>query len=117
MEYPLVSATVLCYNQARYVVECLEAVKAQNYPNLELIINDDASRDDSVAVIEAWLARNNIPHHFLKNQKNQGICRSLNNALKVARGKYVTGIAADDLWLPCKLKAQVELLERLAQLT
>lgn len=111
MQYPLVSAIVLCYNQARYVVECLEAVKAQNYPNLELIINDDASKDDSVAVINGWLAKNNIPHHFLKNQANQGICRSLNNTLRIAQGKYVSGIAADDVWLPGKLQTQVELLE------
>jgi glycosyltransferase involved in cell wall biosynthesis len=113
MSYPLVSAIVLCYNQARFVVECLEAVKAQNYPNLELIINDDASVDDSVAVIDGWLAKNNISHHFLKSKTNQGICRSLNNSLKIARGKYVSGIAADDVWLPGKLHAEVELLEGL----
>lgn len=113
MSYPLVSAIVLCYNQARFVVECLEAVKAQDYPNLELIINDDASKDDSVAVIDEWLAKNNISHHFLKNKTNQGICRSLNNSFKIARGKYVSGIAADDVWLPGKFRTQVELLEGL----
>jgi glycosyltransferase involved in cell wall biosynthesis len=113
MSYPLVSAIVLCYNQARFVVECLEAVKAQNYPNLELIVNDDASKDDSVAVIDGWLAKSNIPHHFLKNKTNQGICRSLNNSLRIAQGKYVSGIAADDVWLPGKLRSQVELLEGL----
>ena len=64
MRYPLVTAIVLCYNHARFVVECLESVKAQNYPNLELIVNDDASRDDSAAVIQAWLSKNNIPHRF-----------------------------------------------------
>jgi hypothetical protein len=95
------------------VVECLEAVKAQNYPNLELIINDDASKDDSVAVIQRWLSQNNLPHHFLRNETNQGICRSLNNTLKHARGKYVSGIAADDVWLPGKLQTQVRILEQL----
>ena len=44
MPYPLVSAIVLCYNQARFVIECLESVKAQQYPHLELIVNDDFSR-------------------------------------------------------------------------
>lgn len=115
MQYPLVSAIVLNYNQARFVIDCLEAVKAQDYPNLELIVNDDASKDDSVAVIEAWLARNNIPHQFLKNKTNQGVCRSLNNTLKIARGKYVSGIAADDVWLPGKLRTQVEMLEKLPE--
>jgi glycosyltransferase involved in cell wall biosynthesis len=115
MEYPLVSAIVLCYNQAQFVVECLESVKAQNYPNLELIINDDASKDSSVAVIEAWLAKNNIPHIFLKNNANQGICRSLNNVLSHANGKYVSGIASDDVWLSNKLLKQVQLMEQMPE--
>ena len=97
MQYPLVSAIVLCYNQARFVTECLEGVKAQNYPNLELIVNDDASKDDSASVIQAWLAQGGIPHCFLRNQTNQGLCRSLNNAISQSRGKYTAGIAADDV--------------------
>lgn len=114
-QYPLVTAIVLCYNHARFVVECLEGVKAQNYPNLELIVNDDASRDDSVAVIQAWLAKSGIPHRFLRQEANQGICRSANLTLSLARGKYISGIAADDVWLPGKLLAQVELMERLPE--
>jgi glycosyltransferase involved in cell wall biosynthesis len=117
MQYPLVSAIVLCYNQAGFVEECLESVKAQDYPNLELIINDDASTDGSVAVIQDWLNRNNMPHQFIKNSRNQGICRSLNNVLTHARGKYVSGVAADDVWLPNKLITQVELMERLPETT
>ncbi len=113
MQYPLVSAIVLNYNHARFVIDCLDTVKAQDYPNLEIIVNDDASKDDSVALIEAWLAKTNIPHQFIKNKTNQGVCRSLNNTLKIARGKYVSGIAADDVWLPGKLRTQVEMLEKL----
>jgi glycosyltransferase involved in cell wall biosynthesis len=113
MQYPLVSAIVICYNHARFVTECLEGVKAQHYPNLELIVHDDASRDDSVAVIKAWLARCDIPNRLLIQEKNQGVCRSLNHALSYASGKYVSGIAADDVWLTGKLLKQVELMERL----
>ena len=47
--WPLVSAVVLCYNQARFVVECLEGIKAQQYPNLELILNDLATAYLTVA--------------------------------------------------------------------
>jgi glycosyltransferase involved in cell wall biosynthesis len=115
MQYPLVSAIVLCYNHARFVIECLESVKAQNYPNLELIVNDDASRDDSAVVIQAWLSKNNIPHRFVRQETNQGICRSANQTMSLARGKYISGIAADDVWLPGKLLTQVELMERLPE--
>ncbi|MGD0260556.1 MAG: glycosyltransferase [Verrucomicrobiota bacterium] len=113
MQYPLVSAIVLCYNQARFVIECLEGIKAQQYPNLELIVNDDASQDGSAAVIQAWLARSGSRHRFLRNEANQGLCRSLNNALSHARGKYISAVAADDVWLPGKLRTQVERMERL----
>jgi glycosyltransferase involved in cell wall biosynthesis len=113
MEYPLVSAIVMCYNHARFVTDCLNGVKDLAYPNLELIVNDDASRDDSAKVIEAWLVQCNLPHKFLRNQKNLGICRSLNNAMAQARGKYVCGIAADDIWLPGKLRTQVAIMEGL----
>jgi hypothetical protein len=115
MQYPLVSAIVLCYNHAKFVTECLEGVKLQNYPNLELIVNDDASRDDSASIIQAWLNRNKIPSRLLRNETNQGVCRSLNNALSQARGKYISGIAADDIWLPGKLLAQVERMEQLPE--
>ena len=114
MQYPLVSAIILCYNQARFVIECLEGVKAQQYPNLELIVNDDGSRDDSAAVIQAWLAGSGIPYRFLRNGTNQGLCRSLNNAILQSRGKYIAGVAADDVWLPGKLLRHVERLEKLA---
>ena len=52
---PLVSMIVVCYNQARFVVETLESIKAQTYKPTELIVLDDCSSDDSVAVIETWL--------------------------------------------------------------
>ncbi|HEV2435684.1 MAG TPA: glycosyltransferase [Verrucomicrobiae bacterium] len=113
MQYPLVSAIVLCYNHARFVIECLESVKAQQYPNLELIVHDDASGDESAALIQAWLARCDIPGRFLGRTTNQGLCRSLNYALSYSAGKYISGIAADDVWLPGKLLRQVELMERL----
>jgi glycosyltransferase involved in cell wall biosynthesis len=115
MDYPLVSAIVLCYNQGKYVRECLDSVAIQKYPNLELIVNDDASSDNSAALIENWLTSNKLPFRFLRSQKNQGLCRSLNNALSQAKGKYIAGIAADDIWLPGKLIKQVEMMEQLPE--
>ena len=115
MDYPLVSAIVLCYNQARFVTECLDSIKAQNYPNLELLVSDDASKDNSVAVIQAWLDKNSIPYRFFKNEANRGICRTLNHAITQARGKYLAGIASDDIWFPHKTREQVQILERLPE--
>lgn len=109
---PLVTMIVLCYNQARFVVETLESVKAQTYKHTELIIIDDYSTDDSVAVIERWLRENNdVRCTFIPHEKNQGICKSLNEALARTSGKYISMIASDDIWLAEKIERQVAVME------
>ena len=108
---PLVSTIVLSYNQRQFVVETLESVKAQTYKATEFIIVDDCSTDDSVAIIERWLQENKINCTFIRHDKNQGICKSLNEALAVATGKYISMVASDDIWLPDKIAHQVEIME------
>jgi glycosyltransferase involved in cell wall biosynthesis len=108
---PLVSMIVVCYNQSRFVVETLESVKAQTYKTTQLIIVDDCSSDDSVAVIDNWVRKNGIDCTFIRHQKNQGICKSLNDVLAVVTGKYVSMVASDDVWLPDKIARQVEIME------
>jgi len=108
---PLVTAIVVNYNQSRWVIETLESVKQQTYPHVELIVVDDCSTDDSVPIIETWLARNYPAARFLRHDRNQGVCRSLNDALAFAKGKYISEIAADDIWLPEKISALVSYIE------
>ena len=107
----LVSTIVLSYNQSRFVLETLESVRAQTYKATQLIIVDDCSSDDSVATIERWLHENKIDCTFIRHEKNQGICKSLNDALGVATAKYVSMVASDDVWLPDKIARQVEIME------
>jgi glycosyltransferase involved in cell wall biosynthesis len=111
--YPLVTVFVGCYNQSRFVEECLDSVKHQTYPNLQVIIFDDCSKDNSVAVIDAWLERHRLRWQFISHTKNVGICASLNEVLRLARGKYVSVVAADDVWLPDKASRQVEIMEQM----
>jgi glycosyltransferase involved in cell wall biosynthesis len=108
---PLVSTIVLSYNHRRFVQETLDAVKAQTYKNTQLIIVDDCSTDDSVPIIENWLRQNSIHCKFIRHHKNQGICKSLNDALAVATGKYISMVASDDVWLPDKIAQQVGIME------
>ena len=108
---PLVSMIVLSYNQSRFVSETLESVKAQTYKATQLIIVDDCSSDDSVATIDRWLKKNGIHCEFIRHQKNLGICKSLNNAMAVATGKYISMVASDDVWLPDKIARQVAIME------
>jgi len=112
---PLVTAFVGCYNHSRFVEECLDSVRHQTYPNLEVIIFDDRSKDNSVAVIDTWLKKQRVDWQFVSHTKNMGICASLNEVLRLARGKYISMVAADDVWLPDKTARQVEIMERLPE--
>ncbi len=108
---PLVTVVVNCYNHARFVVEALESVKAEAYPNLHLVVVDDCSTDDSAEIIRQWLDRHYPDAVFMENTTNTGVCRSVNDALAQAKGKYVRLIAADDRFVPGMLLRQVEAME------
>lgn len=93
---PLVTVICLCYNHAKFVVEALESVLCQTHSNVELIIADDFSTDNSVEVIHKWLENHpEIP--FFVNKQNLGNTKTFNQCLKIAKGDYIIDLAADDL--------------------
>jgi glycosyltransferase involved in cell wall biosynthesis len=109
--FPLVTAFVGCYNQSRFVEQCLDSVRHQTYPNIQVIIFDDCSKDNSVLVIDTWLEKHRLDWQFIRHKRNVGISTSLNEVLRLARGKYISMVAADDVWLPDKTARQVEMME------
>lgn len=109
---PLVTIAAINYNCARFLIETLQSIQAQTYANYELVIVDDCSTDNSVAVIKEWLSSFNKPFKLIVHPKNLGICATFNDALKNASGKYISFIATDDIMLPDKLKVQVDMLEK-----
>ncbi|MDB4349640.1 glycosyltransferase family 2 protein [Omnitrophica bacterium] len=110
---PLVTAIVLCYNQARFVIASLESVRKQTYKNIQSVIIDDASSDDSAKLIRQWIKDNNIVCTFVAHEKNMGICKTLNEALSYANGQYITILASDDMWMPEKIHDQVIIMRKL----
>lgn len=112
MSNPLISIGVASFNNSTYIRETLDSIRALNYPNLELIVVDDASRDDSVAVIEGWLAENaDFNARLVAFPVNKGVCHVCNTLIQESKGKYFSLIGSDDLYLPEKLSVQVPLLE------
>lgn len=112
MNNPTVSIICACYNQEKFIEESLDSIKQQTFQDFEIVIWDDASKDNSVAVIERWISKN--PHlkiQFVKNKTNQGICKSLNHCFELTKGKYIQILALDDKMLPWKLEQHVEILE------
>lgn len=101
MNNPLVSIIVITYNSSKYVLETLESIKNQTYDNLELIISDDCSTDNTKEICLEFI-NNNSHINFIKNaklvqtQKNSGITPNYNNGLKYATGRWLKYIAGDD---------------------
>lgn len=110
---PIVSVIIGCYNHENYVIEALNSAKNQTYKNIEIIIWDDASTDQSVEKIKHWIIQNKIECHFIINQKNRGLCASLNTAIRKSKGEYISFFSADDQILPFKIEKQVSTLRNL----
>lgn len=100
---PLVSIIVITYNSAKYVLETLESAKVQTYCNIELIISDDCSKDDTVAICRDWIEKNKegfVRTKLVESKKNTGIPANCNRGCKEAKGEYLKLIAGDDILLP-----------------
>lgn len=100
---PLVSVVVITYNSAKYVLETLESAKAQTYQNIELIISDDCSTDNTVEICREWVEQNKgrfMRTEIITVEKNTGIPANCNRGYKEARGEWVKGIAGDDALYP-----------------
>lgn len=100
---PLVSIVLITYNSARYVLEALESVKAQTWQQIELIISDDGSTDQTISLCSEWLVKNK--HRFYDVQlitvaNNTGIPSNCNRGLRAAHGDWIKTIAGDDILLP-----------------
>ena len=109
-ELPLVSVIAVCYNHAKYVVETLDSIKKQTYQNIELIIIDSNSQDDSVKSIQKWIDRNNIQCSFIKQTEPKNISQNLNKGLQICKGEFIQVIATDDKLLPTKISLQAKYL-------
>ncbi|WP_332740814.1 glycosyltransferase [Hydrogenophaga sp.] len=105
---PLVSVIALCFNHARFVVECLESIRAQTFQDFDLVIMDDCSSDDSVAIITDWIARTGTQCTFVAHKVNAGVCQTQNEAIALGRGEFLCVIAADDRWRPDRIESHLK---------
>ncbi|HPF98905.1 MAG TPA: glycosyltransferase [Kiritimatiellia bacterium] len=105
---PLVSVCIGAYNRERYIRETLDSVFAQTYPNLEVIVVDDASTDRTVEIVQSYGDRVKL----IRREVNSGICPvTRNQAARAATGAYLAFLDSDDKWYPDKTQRQVEFLE------
>ena len=103
MEQPLVSVTVITYNSSKTVLETLDSIKAQTYQNIELIVSDDCSTDNTVELCRHWIVQNQdrfVRTELLTIEKNTGVAGNCNRAGAACQGEWVKGIAGDDILMP-----------------
>jgi glycosyltransferase involved in cell wall biosynthesis len=107
---PLVSVICLCYNQVKYVTEAIKSVIDQSYNNIELIVIDDASTDNSKTVIRS-LVKEYPSIQFLDLLENIGNCKAFNKGLAVSKGAFIIDLAADDILMPKRVEEGVRALQ------
>ena len=92
---PVVSIVIPAYNLARYLGETIESILNQDYPNIELIVLDDGSTDDTRRVLEKYAGR-----IYMESQLNMGQVNTLNKGWRMSKGDILGFISADDTLLP-----------------
>lgn len=100
----LVSVTVVTYNSGRFIKRCLESVLEQKYPNLEVVIVDNASTDGTVDLLEQFTDRCRVYY----NDENVGFAAAQNQAISLSRGEWVLTLNPDVLLLPNFIQSLVE---------
>lgn len=111
-EEPLVSVVLCFYNEKAFLEEAIQSVFSQDYTNWELFLVDDGSSDESTAIARTYAARYPQKVFYLDHDyhQNKGLSASRNAGIRKCRGTYVAFLDADDVWLPGKLRYQVNIL-------
>lgn len=104
-----VSLVIPLYNGEKHIQETLQSVVDQNFENLEVVIIDDGSTDRSEEIAKAFEKR--FKAFIYRKQENQGVSAARNHGLKLARGKYIGFLDADDLLLPNSIQRRYDFLE------
>ncbi len=102
---PNVSVVIPCYNQARFLPQAIQSVEKQTYPNVEIVVVNDGSTDDTSKVAALF------EKVVLVNQVNQGLAAARNTGINHARGEYLIFLDADDVLLPDAIRRQVAIMD------
>ncbi len=107
---PRVSVCIPSYNHGSFIADCIASILQQTLTDLELIITDDASTDNTEAVIRPFLSQDSRVRYF-RNPRNLGMLGNWNHSLSLAQGEYIKVLGSDDYLEPDCLRRAVGLLD------
>ena len=108
-ELPLVSVVIPCYNHIAFVRECIQSVLDQDYPNKETILIDDGSSDGTADIVREFSKCEDL---CVICRKNKGLAATLNQGIKLSKGKYLVLFASDDIMMKGRISTQVRWMEK-----
>lgn len=103
---PLISVIIPAYNAAAFIETTLNSVINQTYTNIEVIVVDDGSQDETSKIVQSIVQKDD--RVSLLHQPNSGVAAARNLAIKYAQGEFIAPIDADDIWYPQNLEKQVQ---------
>ena len=106
----LVSVIIPIYNMEQFIERCIQSVLSQRYNDLEIILINDGSNDNSASICDKFAK--NYPNIIFINQENKGVSSARNIGMQIATGKYLTFLDADDFLPPNAIYALVEAAEK-----
>lgn len=106
----MISVAMCTYNGSRYLPEQLESITRQTLPVNELVVCDDGSRDDTIAIIQAFAEKAPFPIYIYQNEVNLGSTKNFEKCLLLCRGDILLLSDQDDVWREDRVKKQVEYL-------
>ncbi|MBT8363751.1 MAG: glycosyltransferase family 2 protein [Deltaproteobacteria bacterium] len=110
---PLISAIIIFWNEERFIEEAIQSVFAQTYDHWELLLVDDGSSDSSSEIARRCTEQHPDRVRYLEHRghENRGMSASRNLGVRSAKGRYISYLDGDDVWLPNKLADQVAIME------
>lgn len=108
---PLVSVIIPAFNSEKYIADAIDSILEQTYKNLEIIIVDDGSTDNTAETVRRYISIQTTDHRPQTiryiYQENKGPAAARNRGIKEAKGEYIAFLDSDDIWLPEKLELQI----------
>lgn len=115
LDKPLVSVRILTYNSSKYIIETLNSVFNQTYQNLELVVSDDCSTDNTVQLCKDWIDKHKVRFSkivFLTTTVNTGVCANSKRSLEATTGDWIKGLGGDDVLHPEAIERFIAFVQR-----